>query len=96
MSVHGPVDFENNVSRALKDTQGIKNIQSAMDTLVLKRKTVFPDAAEVEKLRVLGNSIKTNALGKLPELLTQLEEKCTANGIQVHWAETIPEANQYR
>jgi L-lactate dehydrogenase complex protein LldF len=94
MSVHGPVDFENNVSRALKDTQGIKNIQSAMDTLVLKRKTVFPDAAEIEKLRVLGNGIKTNALGKLPELLAQLEEKCTANGIQVHWAETIPEANQ--
>ena len=65
-----------------------------MDTLVLKRKTVFSDAAEIEKLRVLGNSIKTNALGKLPELLAQLEEKCTANGIQVHWAETIPEANQ--
>ena len=94
MSVHGPVDFENNVSRALKDTQGIKNIQSAMDTLVSKRKAVFPDAAEIEQLRVLGNSIKNNALSKLPELLERLEEKCTANGIQVHWAETIPQANQ--
>jgi L-lactate dehydrogenase complex protein LldF len=94
MAIHQPVDFENNVSRALKDTQLIRNIQSAMDTLVLKRKTVFSDAAEIEKLRALGNSIKTNALGKLPELLQQLEEKCTANGIQVHWAETIPEANQ--
>ncbi len=94
MAVHGPVDFENNVSRALKDTQGIKNIQSAMATLVSKRKTVFSDAAEIEKLRALGNSIKNNALSKLPALLAQLEEKCTANGIQVHWAETIPEANQ--
>ena len=54
MSVHGPVDFENNVSRALKDTQGIRNIQSAMDTLVSKRKAVFPDAAEIEKLRAEG------------------------------------------
>ena len=94
MSVHGPVDFENNVSRALKDTQGIRNIQSAMDTLVSKRKAVFPDAAEIEKLRALGNSIKNKALGKLPELLERLEKKCTENGIQVHWAETIPEANQ--
>jgi L-lactate dehydrogenase complex protein LldF len=94
MAVHGPVDFENNVSRALKDTQLTKNIQSAMDTLVLKRKTVFSDAAEIEQLRALGNSIKNNALSKLPTLLAQLEEKCTANGIQVHWAETIPEANQ--
>ena len=94
MSVHGPVDFENNVSRALKDTQGIKNIQSAMDTLVSKRKAVFPDAAEIEQLRALGNSIKNNALSKLPELLERLEKNCTANGIQVHWAETIPQANQ--
>ena len=94
MSVHGPVDFENNVSRALKDTQGIKNIQSAMDTLVSKRKAVFPDATEIEQLRTIGNSIKNSALSKLPELLERLEKNCTANGIQVHWAETIPQANQ--
>jgi len=94
MANHQALDFENNVARALKDKQLIKNIKSAMDTLVLKRKNIFSDAAETEQLRVLGNSIKTNALSKLPELLEQLEKKCTQNGIQVHWAETIPEANQ--
>ena len=43
---------------------------------------------------MLGNSIKSKALNKLPELLERLEKKCTQNGIKVHWAETIPEANQ--
>jgi len=94
MANHQPLDFENNVSRALKDTQLIKNIQSAMETLVLKRKNIFSDPAEIEQLRVLGNSIKNKALGKLPELLERLEKKCTQNGIQVHWAETTTEANQ--
>ena len=94
MANHKPLDFENNVSRALKDTQLIKNIQSAMDTLVLKRKHIFADAAETEQLRALGNATKSQALGKLPALLERLEKKCTDNGIQVHWAETIPEANQ--
>ncbi len=94
MANHQALDFENNVARALKDKQLIKNIQSAMDTLVLKRKNIFSDAAETEQLRVLGNSIKSKALSKLPELLERLEKKCTQNGIKVHWAETIPEANQ--
>jgi L-lactate dehydrogenase complex protein LldF len=94
MAKHQTLDFENNVARALKDKQLIKNIKSAMDILVLKRKNIFSDAAETEQLRVVGNAIKTNALSKLPELLERLEEKCTQNGIQVHWADTIPEANQ--
>jgi L-lactate dehydrogenase complex protein LldF len=89
-----PLDFENNVSRALKDTQLIKNIQSAMNTLVLKRKNIFTDPDETAQLRTLGNAIKNKALSELPQLLEKLEKKCTANGIQVHWAETIPEGNQ--
>jgi L-lactate dehydrogenase complex protein LldF len=94
MANHQPLDFKNNVSRALKDTQLIKNIQSAMNTLVLKRKNIFSDDAETEQLRTLGNATKNQALSKLPELLGRLEKKCTENGIRVHWAETIPEANQ--
>jgi L-lactate dehydrogenase complex protein LldF len=94
MANHQPLDFKNNVSRALKDTQLIKNIQSAMNTLVLKRKNIFSDDAETEQLRILGNATKNQALSKLPELLERLEKKCNENGIQVHWAETIPEANQ--
>ena len=82
MANHQPVDFENNVVRALKDTQLIKNIQSAMHTLVTKRRAVFPDADEIAELRAVGNATKRWALSNLPELLERLEQKCTANGIQ--------------
>ncbi len=30
---------------------------------------------------------------KLPELLEQLEQNLTRNGVTVHWAETVDEAN---
>jgi len=94
MTNHHPLDFDKNVSRALNDRQLIKNIKSAMATLVSKRKAIFSDAAETERLRTLGNALKKTALSKLPQLLEQLEEKCNQNGIQVHWAETAAEANQ--
>src|SRR5210317_286638 len=94
MTNHQPLDFDANVSRALNDTQLIKNIKAAMSTLVSKRKAIFSDETETEHLRTLGNALKQKALSKLPQLLEQLEEKCTQNGIQVHWAETTAEANQ--
>ena len=88
------LDFEKNVARALNDAQLRKNFKFAMGNFILKRKAIFPDETETEQLRTLGNAIKQRALSRLPELLEQLEEKCTQNGIQVHWAETISEANQ--
>jgi L-lactate dehydrogenase complex protein LldF len=94
MPNHQALDFEKNVARALNDAQLRKNFKFAMGNFVLKRKAIFPDEAETEKLRTLGNAIKQRALSRLPELLEQLEEKCTQNGIQVHWAETAAEANQ--
>jgi L-lactate dehydrogenase complex protein LldF len=94
MANHQTVDFEKNVSRALNDAQLRKNFKFAMGNFVVRRRTIFPDAIETEKLRATGNAIKKRALNKLPELLEQLEKKCTQNGIRVHWAETTDEANQ--
>jgi L-lactate dehydrogenase complex protein LldF len=37
--------------------------------------------------------VRANALARLPDLLEQLEQRCTENGIQVHWAETPEQAN---
>jgi L-lactate dehydrogenase complex protein LldF len=93
-SRHAP-NFEKNVARALNDAQLRKNFKFAMGNFILKRKAIFPDEAETEQLRTLGNAIKQRALSRLPELLEQLEEKCTQNGIQVYWAETAAEANQH-
>ena len=85
--------FHRDVSRALNDAQLRKNFKFAMENFIQKRKQIFSDEAEFEQLRDLGNSIKKRALSRLPELLEQLESKCTQNGIKVHWAETTSEAN---
>jgi L-lactate dehydrogenase complex protein LldF len=87
--------FRQNVSRALSDQQLRNNFKFAMGNFILKRKQVFPDEGETEQLRIIGNAIKSRALQKLPQLLEQLEEKCTQNGIQVHWAQTTLEANHH-
>jgi L-lactate dehydrogenase complex protein LldF len=86
--------FEKSVDQALADAQLRKNFAFAMGNFILKRKAVFSDAAETERLRALGHAIKQRALGRLPELLTQLEAACTRNGIRVHWAETTAIANR--
>ncbi len=87
------VDFPKNFKRALGDGQLRRNLRAAMDTLGMRRRTLFSDLAVFEKLRERGDAIRQRALRQLPELLERLEQKCTANGIRVHWAETPTEAN---
>jgi L-lactate dehydrogenase complex protein LldF len=86
-------DFSSNIEGALKDKQLRRNLRNAMDILVDKRRTVFPDATELEQLRKAGNAIKRRALKQLPQLLEKLEANCTKNGIRVHWAEDTDQAN---
>ena len=86
-------DFAKNIRQALGDQQLRKNFKFAMGSMIQKRRLVFADADEFEQLRTIGQAIRTRALAKLPELLSQLEARCTENGIQVHWAETTEEAN---
>ncbi len=94
MPEHSAFNFKANIDKALADGQLRGNLRSAMDGLRVKRRAVFPAADELEALRTQGEAIKRRALSRLPELLTQLEAKCTANGVQVHWAETKEEANR--
>ena len=94
MANNAEFDFTKNVSRALKDKQLRKNFKFAMGNFILKRQQIFTDKKETERLRELGTAIKRRALSRLPQLLEELEKKCTQNGIQIHWAETTTEANQ--
>src|ERR1700730_2875812 len=64
-----------------------------MDGLMAKRAALFADPAEWHALRTLGAAIRGRTLANLPELLERLEQRCRANGIAVHWAETTAEAN---
>jgi L-lactate dehydrogenase complex protein LldF len=87
-------NFQQNASQALDDQQLRKNFKFAMGNFILKRKQIFSDESETEQLRQVGNTIKRRALSQLPQLLERLEQNCTRNGIQVHWAETTAEANR--
>lgn len=87
-------NFHQNIEKALADSQLRNNLKTGMDSMSQKRKAVFSDEERLEKLRDIGNAIRQRTLKKLPELLEQLEARCKENGIHVHWAETITEANQ--
>lgn len=70
-----------------------QSFRGAMDFLMAKRAAQFPDGEERESLRALGEAIRQYNLAKLPDLLAQLEDNLTRNGIRVHWAQTPEEAN---
>jgi len=89
----GPLDFHASAAAALADPQIRANFRRAMDGLMAKRAALFADPAEWQALRALGAAIRAHALDHLPELLVRLEERCRANGIQVHWAESTGDAN---
>lgn len=86
-------DFKIRVKAALADDQLRGNFRKAMDGLMTKRKAQFANDDEWTRLRSLGENIKQRALSKLPELLEKLEKNCTDNGIHVHWAKDVDEAN---
>lgn len=85
-------DFRAASSHAAQDPTQRHNTRAAMDFLMQRRAAQFPDADELSRLRDLGQRIRQRALSRLPLLLEQLEARCVANGIQVHWADTPAEA----
>jgi L-lactate dehydrogenase complex protein LldF len=91
--IHPMEDFKERSRNVLNNAGQRKNFRGAMDFLQAKRKGQFPDEEEREGLRDLGSAIRRYSLANLPRLLEQLEAKLTANGVQVHWAQTPAEAN---
>ena len=89
-----PGDFKGRAREAIGDAKLRQNFRGAMDFLRGKRLAQFPDPAELERLRDLGEAIRRHALRNLPELLEQLETRLQQNGIQVHWAENAEQANE--
>lgn len=93
IKIHPMEDFKERSRGVLNDPGQRKNFRGAMDFLQAKRRAQFPDQEELQGLRDLGSAIRRYSLAHLPRLLEQLETKLTANGIQVHWAQTPLEAN---
>jgi L-lactate dehydrogenase complex protein LldF len=86
-------EFKARSRTAVNDPGQRKNFRGAMDFLQAKRRTQFPDQDELAGLRSLGEAIRRYSLSRLPQLLEQLENNLTTNGIQVHWVENAAEAN---
>src|SRR6202007_1386047 len=87
-------DFRARSRAALDDPKLRSSFRGAMDFLQSKRSVQFPDGDELERLRDIGEAVRQHALAHLPQLLVQLEDKLTAAGVQVHWAEDAEQANQ--
>ena len=90
---HTAESFKDRSTSAVKNPAQRKNFRGAMDFLQGKRRAQFPEQEELSGLRDIGEAIRKYSLARLPDLLEQLERNLTANGIQVHWAETADEAN---
>ncbi|AFV00472.1 LutB/LldF family L-lactate oxidation iron-sulfur protein [Simiduia agarivorans] len=88
-----PQLFKDASQHALADATLRTNFRGAMDFLRNKRERVLDDA-EFSSLSAQCEAIKQRCLSQLPALLEQLETRCQANGIQVHWAETPAQANE--
>ena len=86
-------EFHQRIDTALHDDQLRQNFRSAMSGVMERRAQQFPDDAQLEALREQARMVRASSLVRQPELLEQLERKLTANGIQVHWAETPEQAN---
>ncbi len=78
---------------ALRDKQLRANLGRATTTIRNKRANAVAELPDWERLRLAGAAIKDDVLARLPELLTQLEERVTAAGGVVHWARDAAEAN---
>jgi len=87
-------DFSARAHDALNNPQLRANFRRAMDGLMTKRAAQFEDKDNWHALRARGAAIKARALARLPDLLEEFEQKASANGIIVHWAETTEDANR--
>ena len=93
IQIHATKDFKARSLAALNDPAQRKNFRGAMDFLQMKRRAQFGDKDELTTLRDLGEAIRRHALANLPDLLEELEQKLTASGVKVHWAENAEQAN---
>ena len=85
--------FHGRIDDALHNDQLRSNFRTAMTGVMARRAEQFPDDAQLQALRDQARMVRANSLVRQPELLEQLEAQLTANGIQVHWAETPEQAN---
>jgi L-lactate dehydrogenase complex protein LldF len=75
------------------DPQLRRNLRAATRGIRQKRNAVVAEVEDWEELRVAGEAIKRDVMGRLGVLLEQLEDAVTRAGGKVHWARDAVEAN---
>ncbi|WP_320669024.1 lactate utilization protein B [Patulibacter defluvii] len=81
-----PPAFPVAAAAALADSQTRSNLARATTTIRAKRARVVAEVDRWEALRDAGAEAKDRALGRLDELLVELEQRVEAAGGRVHWA----------
>ncbi len=89
-----PESFPHAAAGALADGQVRANIRHATTSIRAKRAGVVAEVPDWEELRRSGAAIKDETLGRLDEVLVQLEASVHAAGGEVHWARDAAEANE--
>ncbi|HTJ35857.1 MAG TPA: LutB/LldF family L-lactate oxidation iron-sulfur protein [Dactylosporangium sp.] len=92
--LRGDESFPKAARTALANEQLRRNLGHATRTIRAKRAAVVGEVPDWEELRLAGEALKASTMARLPELLTQLEERVTERGGTVHWARDANEANR--
>lgn len=85
--------FPDAARAALRDSGLRANLAHATATIRRKRDAVVGELPDFEELRVAAEDVKNDALGRLDELLVELERSVVAAGGAVHFARDAAEAN---
>jgi len=85
--------FPEAAAEALANPQLRRNLAHATGTIRTKRAAAVAELTDWDELRAAAKAIKDHTLANLDHYLLQLEEKVTAAGGQVHWADGAAEAN---
>jgi L-lactate dehydrogenase complex protein LldF len=87
-----PNDYRAASAATLRDDPGVRDsVGSATRTFDAHRRQAFSQI-EPEAWRDWARDVKSHALTHLDRYLEEAEERLTANGARVHWAETADEA----
>jgi L-lactate dehydrogenase complex protein LldF len=86
------VTFQTRAAAALDDAPLRASVQSVTDLLVGNRVDALERLANPDELRDAARALRTDTVGRLPELLGQWSDRFEANGGRVHWATDGTEA----
>lgn len=94
MSARGHIDIIGNSERALQDPELGKALGTTLPVLRRMRDAAAAQIPEWQQLRTIAAQAKDHVLADLERYLVQLEERITAAGGHVHWAEDAAEARR--